>query len=91
MKRYDKDPDSVGKYTFDWSKWLAVLGSDTISTSTWILDSGLTNDSDSNTTTEASITLSGGSAGRNYTVTNRIVTAAGLTEDRSWIFRVVER
>ena len=88
MKQFDKDPDSVGKYTMKWGKW---LGNDTISTSTWILDSGLTNVSDTNTTTEASITISGGDAGKKYTVTNRIVTAAGLTEDRSWIFRVMER
>ena len=88
MKRFDKDPNAVLSYTMKWSKW---LGSDTISTSTWILEDGITNDSDSNTTTTATITLSGGTAGTNYTVTNRITTAAGLTEDRSWIFRVVER
>jgi len=88
MKRFDKDPDAVLSYTMDWSKW---LGSDTISTSTWVLEDGITKDSDSNTTTAATITLSSGTKGTNYTVTNRITTAGGLTEDRSWIFRVKER
>ena len=88
MKRFDKDPNAVLSYTMKWSKW---LGSDTIATSTWVLEDGITNDTDANTATTATITLSGGTAGRNYTVTNRITTAAGLTEDRSWIFRVVER
>ena len=88
MKRFDKDPDAVIDYTIKWSKYLAT---DTISTSSWILDDGITKDSDTNDTTSATIWLSGGTAKTNYTVTNRIVTAAGITDDRSIIIRVMER
>jgi len=80
-----KDPDAVLDYQFDWSEW---LGSDTISTSTWTVPSGITKDSQSNTTTTTTIWLSGGTAGGEYTVTNQIVTAGGRTEDRSFTIKV---
>jgi len=80
-----KDPEAVLSYTITWSDWLA---SDTISTSTWTVESGITKDSDSNTTTAATITLSGGTAGTTYTLVNHIVTAAGLEDDRSLFIKV---
>ena len=64
-----KDPDATLDYIIDWSEW---LDTDTISTSTWTVPTGLTNVSDSNTTTTATIWLSGGTAGQRYTVSNRI-------------------
>ncbi len=78
-----KDPDSVLDYTIDWSAW---LGDDTIATSTFLVSDGLTKNSDSKTTTMTLVWLSGGTAGNNYSVTNRIVTSSGRTADRS--FRV---
>ncbi len=75
-----KDPDSVLDYVVDWSDW---LGEDTISSSDWTVPTGLTEDSASETTTTATIWLSGGVAGVTYTVTNHIVTAAGREEDQS--------
>lgn len=84
-----KDPDAVLDYGFDWSDW---LDSDTISTSDWIISpAGLTEDSASTTTTETTIWLSGGTIDVVYTVTNRIVTAGGRTEDRSFTLRMSER
>lgn len=47
--------------------------------------------SETNTATKATVWLSGGTAGQIYTVTNRITTAAGRTEDRSFAIRVEER
>lgn len=79
-----KDPDAVLDYQHDWSTW---LGADTISTSTWTA-SGLTVDSDSNTTTTATVWLSGGTTGQVVTVTNRVVTAGGRTEDIELVIRV---
>jgi len=88
-KIFDKDPDAVLKYTRKWGKY---LGSDTIATSAWILDDGITKDAEAKTTTNATITLSGGTAGNSYSVTNRITTTtSGETDDRSWLIRVVER
>jgi hypothetical protein len=83
-----KDPDGVLDYTFDWETW---LGSDTISTSSWVVPTGLTENSDSNTTTTATVWLSGGTAWTWYTVVNRVITAGGRTEDRTLIVLVVER
>ena len=79
-----KDPDSVVDYVIDWATWLAGTSPvDTISTSTWTAETGITIDSDTNSTTRAKVWLSGGSDGTTYTVTNRIVTAGSRTADRS--------
>lgn len=83
-----KDPDSVIDYVWDWSAW---LGADTILTSTWIVPTGLTKTSQSNTTTTATVWLSGGTLGASYQVTNRIVTNQGRTEDRTMEIVIRER
>lgn len=75
-----KDPDAVLDYQFDWTAW---LDGDTISSSSWVVPAGLTNDADVNTTATATVWLSGGTAGSAYDVVNRIVTAGGRTEDRT--------
>jgi hypothetical protein len=84
-----KDPDAVLNYVMDWSDWLD--SGETISTSTWTVDSGLTEDSETETTTTATITLSGGTVGSRYRVTNRITTSGSQTDDRSFFVDVVER
>jgi hypothetical protein len=78
---FDKDPNAVLDYTVDWEDWL--VGSDTIATSTWSVPSGITKDSDTKSTTAATIWLSGGAHGTNYALVNRIVTASGRTDDRT--------
>lgn len=88
--RVTKDANAALDYTLDWSQWLT--GGDTLASSTWITAIGLTVDSDrldaDNTTT---VWLSGGTAGRSYTVTNRITTDDGRTDDRSIVVYVTER
>ncbi len=83
-----KDPDAVLDYIIDWSIW---LDADTISTSTWSVPAGITEDSSSNTTTTATIWLSGGTAGASYDLINSIVTAAGRKDDRTIRIHVDER
>ena len=85
---FTKDPNAVLDYTIDWTRWLA---SDQIATSEWLVPAGLTKMADSKTASSATVWLSGGTAGQSYTVTNRITTAAGRTEDRSFIAKVEER
>jgi len=85
---FTKDPNAVLDYIWDWSDW---LGSDTISSSTVTAPTGLTVDSESNTTTTATVWLSGGTAGEDYDVVNRIITAGGRTEDRTITIQVRER
>ena len=84
----DKDPDAVLDYEMDWSAW---LGTDTITASTWIVPAGITKNSDTKSTTATAITLSGGAEGVTYTLTNRIVTAGGRTQDQSVVIAVASR
>ena len=83
---YTKDPDDVIDVSFNW---VGFLDGDTITTSTFVLPDGLTEDSSSNTTLRTTIWLSGGSLGL-YRVTNRIVTAAGRTKDMTKIVQVID-
>ena len=87
-----KDPDSVLDFTHDWSDWLT--GSEVISTSTWTVSpTGLTIDSESETTTAATVWVSAGNVGEVYVLTNQIVTDASpaRTCDRTITVRVEER
>lgn len=85
---HSKDPDAVLDYMVDWTNWLA---GDTIATSTWSADTGITIDSNTNTTTVATVWLSGGVAGEQYQVTNHIITAMGREDDRTIRIRLSER
>lgn len=88
----DKDPQAELDYKFDWSAWLSSMGdSDTISSSTWTVPAGITKGATSNTTTITTVWLSGGTDGAVYNVVNRIVTAAGRTEERTLVVRVRQR
>lgn len=86
--RFTKDPDALLDYQVDWSAWL--VDGDTIASSTWEVQSGLTLETDASSTTTATAWLSGGTAGATYRVTNRITTAAGLTDDRTLFIQVDE-
>jgi hypothetical protein len=80
-----KDPSDVIDYVIDWS---GVLGADTISTSTWSIPAGITQNSESETTTTATIWLSGGTSGTDYPIVNTIVTAGGRTWSRTFVVPV---
>lgn len=84
-----KDPDSTIDYGVDWSGWLA--SGETIVTSTWPDLGDLTSVSESNTTTATAIFISGGVLGATYTLTNRITTNQGRTEDRSMYIKCQEK
>lgn len=85
---YEKDPDGIQDYVFNWAQ---KLNGDTISTSTFLLPDGLTSVSTSNTTTTATIFVSGGSAGAMYRITNRITTAGSRTRDWTYYIKVSEQ
>lgn len=89
MADFTKDPDDVLDYSFDWSLWLAT--NETISTSTWILSPGITQNSATNTTLISTVWLSGGTAGTPYSVTNRITTNQARTVDRTMTIRVTNK
>jgi hypothetical protein len=83
-----KDPDAVLDYNFDWTPWLA---GDTITSSSWVAESGITVDSDGFTATMTTVWLSGGAAGEKYEITNTIGTSNGRSEDRTFRIRVREK
>jgi len=85
---FEKDPQAILDYAIDWTSWLS---SDTISTSTWTVPSGITKVSDSTTTTTTTIWLSGGTADTDYELINHIVTAGGREDDRTITIRVRQR
>ncbi len=83
-----KDPQATLDYRFDWSLWLVT---DTIVSVTWTVPSGITQTAATNTTTTATIWLSGGSAGTKYTVACRVTTTAGRIDERSLIVSVIQK
>lgn len=85
---FTKDPDAVLDYKVDWSDW---LDTDTIVTSDWTVPTGLTLELETNTTTIATVWLSGGAVATSYNVTNEITTADGRTDDRTITIKVKER
>ena len=100
MSEYIKDPDAVLDYKFDWktatngrgfTDWLA--SGETIISGVITAEAGLTVDSYllSDSSTSVIGWLSGGTAGDDYTVTCRITTSAGRTDDRSITIKCQER
>lgn len=90
MTVFKKDPNAILDYSFDWSLYLTPLA-DSIQTATWIPDTGLTIVSDTKTSTTATAFVSGGTVGDILTLTCRITTVGGRTDDRSITLKIVNR
>lgn len=87
--RYTKPAAAVLDYGRDWSDWLPT--GDTIATSTWAVDAGLTLGAHDHDDTSTRVWLSGGTVGEAYWATNRITTAGGRTDERAIQVRIVDR
>jgi len=89
-----KDPDSKLDYTIDWSRYLYNLGGDIINQSEWLVTDGdvqiVTSPAPSYTDDTATVWLEGGTVGTSCTITNRITTAGGRIEDRSFVLTISE-
>jgi len=86
-----KDPDALLDYTVDWVSggW---LGGDTITgTPVWTVPAGLTKAAQTNTTTTATVWLSGGTPFVDYEVACRITTTQGRIDERTMIISVRNR
>lgn len=88
LKWPDKDPDEILDYLVDWS---ARLAGDVISTSLWLVPTGIVRASDSHATATTTIWLTGGTLGKYYDLLNRIVTAGGRTMDQTIRLRIVTK
>lgn len=82
-----KDPDATLDYKIDWTAW---LGADLIVTSTWSAPEGITIESHENDDKQTVVWLSGGEIGA-YSVTNRITTLGGRTDDRTIKIKIKEK
>lgn len=87
---FKKDPNAVLDYTVDWGPYLTPL-SDTIASVVWVLSSGITKVSQSNTATTATAFISGGVIDTTETLTCRITTNGGRVDDRSILLNITER
>ena len=74
-----KEPNTKRDYGFDYT---TELGADTITSSTWTADAGLTLTGATNDTKKTSVFVEGGVTGQTLTATNRITTTAGRTYER---------
>jgi len=81
-----KDPLATLDYTVDWSAWLAT--GDTLASVVWTVPTGLTKTTSSNTTTAATIWLSGGNVTVTYNVTCDITTVDGRIDARELVIQV---
>ena len=86
---FTKDPAGNLDFRRDWSNWLG--DSDTISASSFTVPTGITKDSEANGDDYATVWLSGGTDGEDYTVTNEISTNGGRTAQYSFLIRVRNR
>lgn len=84
-----KSPAEDANITQDWSGYLSA--GDTIASSSWALQDGISNDFESLTNTTTRIVISGGVAGTVYRVTNMITTANGFDSSRDWFLNVQEQ
>jgi hypothetical protein len=95
----EKDPQSDEPQGFDWTAYLAKLGSSiTIQTSTWTVtgpDAALTTHDPSIITgnLKTQVYMAGGTAKKTYLLTNRIVTnsAPPVTDERSFSVLVLDK
>lgn len=83
-----KDPNAIEDYSITWTKHLAA--SETIATSTFTVPTGLTKVSESNTTTQSIVQLSGGTLHVEYLVINHVTTNQGRQFDQTVIVRIEE-
>jgi hypothetical protein len=86
---FEKDPDAVLDYEFDWSDWLP--SGDTIASAVVEAETGIVIDSQANTSTAVTVWLSGGTANTGYEVTCHITTAEARQDDRTITIHVIEK
>lgn len=86
---WEKDPDARLDWIWDWSDWLDA--GETITLSVFTVSAGLVLDTSTNSTTTATVWLTGGTAGQPYSVANRITTSVGRIDEKTITIRVTNR
>jgi len=90
MAYFVKDPDEILDYQIDWTTLLET--GETLSTSTWTPDGGLTKVSESHTAAGVStVFVSGGTNGTTYKVKCEVTTSAGRTYNRTIFVEIKDK
>lgn len=89
-KTFSKDPAAKVDYLFNWAAWLVSGATISGASSSWAIDVApdaslaiAGSPAPSNTTTTATVWLTGGTPGQRYVLRNRITDTDGRIEDRS--------
>ena len=85
---FKKAPRAKLVYGWDWGPYVDGL---TISASTWIIPTGLTKVSQAASSTVATVTLSGGTLGREYDITNQVTFSDGTNDERTMTIQIENR
>jgi hypothetical protein len=92
----EKDPAALLDYSIDWGAastlggpWLQT--GETVSAHVWTVPAGIIKDHQADANTISTLWLSGGTAGTSYTVTCKVTTSAGRTDERSFVVVVKVR
>lgn len=84
-----KDPGDNIDYVADWTRFLD--DGETLSSSSWIVQEGISVSSTHLNSPFATVWLRGGDAGVTYRITNRVITSGGRTAERSMNVRCFEQ
>lgn len=93
MPTYDKDPAANKDYGFDWTAWMS--SGDVTSSSTFSSDISTVNSStlaitsSSISSYQTTCFIGSGVSGGVHKITNRIVTAQGRTDERSFDMKII--
>lgn len=88
IERRYKSPNERVTFSVNWASY---LNSDTITSSVWIVPTGVTQVSVSNTNTQANIMIQGGTLGKIYRLLNRITTSSNEIVDQSIDIEIIEK
>jgi len=86
---FDKDPGALLDYRVSWADWLA--DGETIASSVFTAEDGITIAASSNTNEVGTVWLNGGTEGRTYKVTHEVTTSDARVDRRRFIVVVKER
>jgi len=89
LQNFDKDPDAVLDYAFNWTDWLE--SGETITSRVVTVSTGLTKNSDSESAGVVTIWLSGGTHGVDYLVACKITTSSSRIDERTANIRCRQR
>lgn len=85
-----KDPNAVLDYSFDWSEWITDAA-DEITSFSFDCGGGIVAGASSRDNAVITVFVSGGFVGAEGSITCRINTAGGRTDDRTLYLKILEK